>query len=545
MQPSPAAAGSELNEVARLLADFTAGKGDALHELRPLLHRVVVARTLSGAVKTHVVQALLLLDDPRVAEGTATGGPLLAKIRKLLESALAAHADGVGLPPPAKPAAQHLEFSPDALLAPDTDRALVEEFVIESREQLAIAEGALLALDGDPGDVAALDAMFRALHTIKGTSAFIGVEHVTELAHHAESLLARVRAGTAVCGGELANLLFRAIDMLDAILVAIETATDGEVAMLPDGFRELLVVLREEPARGAPPRGATTPRISGSVLRVRPIETTVRVRTSDLDRLAGVVRELMLTHDMLSRDTTVRDAAHAELGRKIAYAERLVCELDEVTNGIRNVAFAPTLQRLVRVARDTAYQSGKAIDLATDGDDVLVERATAEALADPLMHMVRNAVDHGIESPSERLQLGKRESGRLRIAARREGVELVIELADDGRGLDPEHLVRTAVERGLISPEAKLTDREAFALILRPGFTTATVVTGLSGRGVGMDVVRSAVATLGGSIAIDSRVGLGTTFTIRLPFRSQSASPGRTAPTDTWGELPRVIGLIA
>jgi two-component system chemotaxis sensor kinase CheA len=248
---------------------------------------------------------------------------------------------------------------------------------------------------------------------------------------------------------------------------------------------------------------------------------------------------------MLSRDGTMRSGAHPDLARKIAHAESLVFELDELANGMRHVTISSTIQKLARIARDAAYHSGKSIELVTQGEDVLVERATADALADPLMHMVRNAIDHGIEPANERIAVGKAPVGYLRIAAQRVGAELVIELADDGRGLDAKRLIAAAVFRGILAPNEVLSEREAFALILRPGFTTAEVVTGLSGRGVGMDVVRSSVESLGGSIDISSRAGEGTTFTIRLPFRTQPPRAERGNPVDTWGESPRMIGLIA
>jgi two-component system chemotaxis sensor kinase CheA len=528
---------SELTEVSARLDDLEAGRGDALAALRPALHRVVVAASFSGAVKTLIVQALLLLDDPRIGDGPS-GAPLLLKVRKLVQAARGAHAETGPVHPPSQ--SGRVEFSPDALLSPDTDRDLVDEFVLESREQLALAESALLALDSDPDDADALDMLFRALHTIKGTSAFLGVEHATELAHHAESLLARVRAGSAMCTGELSNLVFRSIDMLDAMLVAIERATDGETAMLPDGFRPLLANLRDGSSTDAP-LAAGQRRVSGQMRRLRVADTSVRVRSADLDRLVGVVRELVLTHSMLSRDSALRSAANQELARKIAHAERLAFELEEVATELRTVSFAASIQKLSRLARDLAYQSGKSIELITEGQDVLVERTMADALADPLMHMVRNAIDHGIESAEERSRAAKPETGQLRVTVRRLGTQLVIELSDDGRGMQAGRLVQAAVERGLISPDASLSDDEAYGLIFRAGFSTAAVVTDISGRGVGMDVVRANVESVGGSIEISSRVGRGTTFTIRLPFRSQ---PARTAQ-QSWVDSQRTIGLIA
>jgi two-component system chemotaxis sensor kinase CheA len=542
--PGAAPANPDLAELALRLPALAAGNAAVLRDLHPLLHRIVVAPTLSGSVKTLVVQALLLLDDPRVLHGAQQGvTPLVQKIRKLLESALAAHESGSGTPTPALGnALTRAEFTPDALLSPDTDPALVEEFVVEAREQLAIAEGALLILDADPGDMQAVDTMFRALHSIKGTSAFLGVEHATELAHHAESALERVRAGETTCTGPLSNLLFRTIDMLDAMLVAIESVADGDMALLPDGYRELLEVLRSEP--GCAPVAGKARRASGAMRVLRSSETTVRVRASDLHRLSELVEELSLSHAMVHRDPAIAVAANASLVRKIAHASHIALELQRVTTELHTVSFATILQRMARLVRDAAQQSGKSIELAGDGGELMLERATAELLTESLMHMVRNAVDHGIETRYLRETEGKPPTGSIRIIAQRIADLLVVEVSDDGRGLDPRRLARNAIDRGIVSADLQLSEQEAFALILRPGFSTAAAVTELSGRGVGMDVVRANVETLGGTIDIDSRQGKGTTFTIRLPFRSRP----RRGEVETWGEepmLPRTIGLIA
>ena len=543
MQDSSHAAASDLFEVARFVAALAAGDQDAPPPLRMALRRIIAARDIGGAVKTLAVQALLLVDDPRVADGRA-GGPLLAKIRRLVDAAVAAHQSRAN----ASAAPASVAFSPDALLQADADRDLVAGFVIESREQLQIAEAALLALDGDPADTASLDTLFRALHTIKGTSAFLGVEHATELAHLAESQLARLRSGAAACTGEISNLIFRSIDMLDAMLNAIDAAVGGEPAMLPDGYRALVAELSAGPSASG--RTPGTRHTSGQFRRVLGSDASVRVRAADLDRLAEMVRELVLTHAMISRDPTLRASAHQDLSRKIAYAERLAYEIEGVAGELRTVAFGATMQKLARLARDLAYQSGKSIELVTDGEDVLIERAMAEAIADPLLHMVRNAIDHGIEPPEERLRVGKREAGELCITAQRNGSQLVIEVSDDGRGIDTHRIAAAAIERGILDEGTRVSDAAAVELVFRPGFSTATVVTDLSGRGVGMDVVRTNVESVGGTVEVDTRAGHGTRFTIRLPFRSQ---PGRaTQPQSTqgsaWpatGATQRTIGLIA
>jgi two-component system, chemotaxis family, sensor kinase CheA len=516
MTPRAGAVASELAEIAVRLDELAAGNPSALDRLRPALHRVVVSPNAPASAKTLLVHALLLLDDPRVAGGTA-GAHLVAKIRKLVAGAAAADA---ATPSASQAPPVHAAFSPDALLAPDADRTLVDEFVIESREQLEVAEAALLVLDAEPDDARSLETVFRALHTLKGTSAFLGVEHVTELAHHGESLLTRVRSSAAAWTTEISNLLFRAIDMLDAMLCAMEGAREGDTAVVPEGYRELLASMRAH-AASAPGTPSGQQRTSGQFRRLLSGDLTVRVRADELDRLAGVVRELVLAQSMLARDVSLR--ANPDLARKSAFAERLAFEVEDMARELRTVPFAMTLQRLARMARDCAYQCGKTIDLTMEGDDIAIERVMADALADPLMHMVRNAVDHGLESPDERTRAGKSPVGRIAITARRAGHELFIELSDDGRGIDPRRLVRVAIERGFVSPDARLSDDDALALLFRPGFSTAPVVTDLSGRGVGMDIVRTNLDAVGGKIEIASRVGTGTTFTIRVPFRTQSA----------------------
>jgi two-component system, chemotaxis family, sensor kinase CheA len=532
MASGSAAVAPELNEIARRLGDLAAGDVRALGLLRPALHRVVVAPNYTGAVKTLLVQALLLLDDPRIIDGV-NGAPLLQKVRKLVTAALAADAHGSQ----AAIAPHATAFKPDALLPPDADRGLLAEFVVESREQLQIGESALLVLDSDPDDSGALDALFRAIHSIKGTSAFLGIEHITALAHHTEELLTRVRFEHLACTGELSNLVFRSIDMLDAMLVAIERVAEGDLATLPDGYRDLLAAVRQDPSSG-PTSNANGRRNSGQIKRLLSGDLTVRIRAVDLDRLTSVARELVLAQSMLARDASFH--GNPDLARKTAFAERLAFELEDIASELRTVSFASTLKKLTRLARDAAYQSGKSIELELEGDDVLIERVMADALADPLIHMVRNAIDHGIETPDERACAGKPAAGHLRIAAVRAGSDLLIEITDDGRGLDARRLVDVAVERGLMSADARPTEHEAFALVFRPGFSTASAVTEMSGRGVGMDVVRTNVDAIGGRIEIASRLGQGTTFTIRLPYRS------RTAPESqhTWRDSERSIDLF-
>lgn len=380
----------------------------------------------------------------------------------------------------------------ESLILPDAEPELIDDFAAEAREQLALAERALLALDRDPGDSESLDAVFGAFHTIKSTSAFFGIEHATELAHHAEALLALMRAGSATCAGAPADLLFRALDVLDAMLVALEYAGPGKPAPVPSEYRALVTELR----RASTDVTAAPFRAIAPVAQARPAggEHTIRVSAEELDRLDEIVVALTRAHAGLSREPALRSPVHADLARRLAHAERLMIALRESAAELRTVPFAPMARRLARAARDAAHRGGKTIEFVVQGEDMVIDRATAETLADPLMHMVRNAIDHGIEPADERVGAAKPAAGMILLHVERDGADLVIRLSDDGRGLGA---------------------READTLI-----------------GANLDA-------LGGTVDVDSVAGTGTAFTIRVPFRSAAPDAG------AWSEPPRTIGLIA
>ena len=245
---------------------------------------------------------------------------------------------------------------------------------------------------------------------------------------------------------------------------------------------------------------------------------SVRIRTERLDRLVDMVGELVIAHSMVRQDPTLTRAEHIELTRKVAHAGKIVRELQELAMALRMVPLKPTFQKLARVVRDTAQKSGKAVELIVAGEDTEIDRNMVDIIADPLVHMLRNGVDHGIESPDERVSKGKPRSGTLRLTASHAGGNVIVELRDDGAGLDRARILRKAVERGLVEEGTQLSDSDVYNLIFEPGFSTRDAVTDVSGRGVGMDVVRRNVQQLNGRVDITSTLGVGTTFTLRLPL---------------------------
>ncbi|MCC6430793.1 MAG: chemotaxis protein CheA, partial [Gemmatimonadaceae bacterium] len=247
-------------------------------------------------------------------------------------------------------------------------------------------------------------------------------------------------------------------------------------------------------------------------------DATIRVRTDRLDRLIDMVGELVIAQSMIAGDDSFGTGKAHELQRKVTHAGKIVRELQDLSMSMRMVPLRATFQKLARVVRDTSVKAGKTVQFVTEGDDVEIDRTLVDVLGDPLVHMVRNAVDHGTEPPDERERMGKPRLGAVRLSAYHASGNVVVELRDDGRGLYREKLVKKAIEKGLIESDKGMSDSDVFALIFAPGFSTAETVTDISGRGVGMDVVRRNLEAIRGRIDITSVPGQGTTFAIRLPL---------------------------
>lgn len=478
-----------------------------------------------------------------VAEDRAKnpGANLAAAIKLLAASSQTRAGDAPQVPSEPSPAAVSLSPPPppDATLQvvddanSEADAELVNEFVSESNEYVAAAEQALLVLEENPGDRPALDTVFRAFHTVKGVAAVLGFATVADFAHRAESLLTPIRDGRVRFGSEYATLSLRAVDMIRSLVGRTAATLQGQTFALPDGYAELMEAL-EHPERIAAdarpsrePRPAADARLAGEqATAVAPAvhptagtaEAWVRVRTDRLDQLMDIVGELVIAHAMVAADGRVTTDQSRDLARKVAHAGKTVRELQDLSLSLRMVPLRATFQKMTRVVRDTARRVGKRVELVTDGEETEIDRKLVDALADPLVHMVRNAVDHGIEPQDQRLRAGKPAAGTVRLFAYHAGGNVVVELSDDGRGLDRDQLIARAIEKGLIESADGLSDQDVFQLIFEPGFSTAAAVTDVSGRGVGMDVVRRAIESLNGRVDISSVKGRGTTFSVRIPL---------------------------
>ena len=498
---------STLDDLAGHLAAVAPNDSAALDELRQMLVQVS-GSTAVPALRVHCMGAIERLgaQPPLTVIETTL---LLDGLRGAVESATA---------------------DPSIALPADADIALITDFITESRDSLDASEAALLALDADPDDADAIDTVFRAFHTIKGTSAFLGLALITDLAHEAESLLSRARDRQIRCTGGYAGLALKAVDLLRTLLDGVKAATVGEAVMPAAGYRGLAARLHDPESFGISDverraewrafHDATKSASPNRETQAASTDTgdTVRVRVARLDHLIEMIGELVSAHSVLAQDPRIRDGAHRDLARRLSHAEGIARELQSIGLGMRMVPLRVHFQKIARLVRDLATKSGKLVAFAGEGENIEVDRTIVDLLGDPLVHMVRNSVDHGIELPDARASAGKSRTGQVRLSASRAGGNVVVELHDDGRGLDRARIVRKAVEKGLIASGDGMSDADVYRLIFAPGFSTAEQVTDVSGRGVGMDVVRRNIDRARGRVEIASSPGAGTTFTLRMPL---------------------------
>lgn len=395
---------------------------------------------------------------------------------------------------------------------------IVAEFLVESIESLDRLDRDLLALEREPGSREVLASIFRTVHTIKGTCGFLGFGRLERVAHAAESLLAGLRDGSRSMTPEIAEVLLRTGDalraMLDRIGASGAESEDAHDDLVRDLSR-LRAASAEQPAAPAVPAAAAATR---SERRGSVADTTIRVDVGLLDRLMTLVGELVLARNHLVQLADGGpDPALASASQGV---DRITAELQDGVMKTRLQPIRTAWAAFPRVVRDLAMALGKQARLETDGEDTELDRSIIEAIKDPLAHLVRNAIDHGIESPQERTAAGKPEEGVVLVRAYHEGGQVTIEVTDDGRGIDTTAIRTKAVEHGVLPADqaSRLSERQVIDLLFIPGFSTADHVTTLSGRGVGMDVVRTNIERVGGSIDVTGDPGRGTTLKIRIPL---------------------------
>lgn len=404
--------------------------------------------------------------------------------------------------------------------------AILQIFLLESVEQLAEMEEALIALEAQPEDEETLRRIFRIAHTLKGNASTLGYQEVERFAHTLEDLFERLLNRALPVTGGLITLLLQACDALREI---VADAAAGNDLLLPLHAALLSRLSQESPGATAEEEAAGLTlserrqrrfgRRQEDALHWTERAKTLRVSIEKLDHLLDLTGEItiargrfrQLLEDRDHRSWDVLLEAHRGM-------DRLCMELQEQIMKVRVVPIGPTFRQYLRAVRDLARAHGKVIRLSIQGEDVEVDTTVIEHLRDPLTHMVRNAIDHGIEPPEVRKDRGKNPSGRVTLRASHDAGNLVIQISDDGEGFNRDRILQQAIQRGMVTESPPLSDEEVFRLVLEPGFSTAETVTELSGRGVGMDIVRRNIETLRGFLAIASTKGEGSTLTIRLPL---------------------------
>jgi two-component system chemotaxis sensor kinase CheA len=425
---------------------------------------------------------------------------------------------------------------------PELDDDIIQEFVQEGSEQLADADTRLLDLEKNPRDEEALNAVFRSFHTIKGLAGFLNLEDLQTAAHASEDLLECARGRKLVLHGPALDLVFQATDVLEQLirqvgdsLVTRAWPPPGltRVPTLVDAIQSLLLEARESapPAsaldftaeRGGLPEHesaqAARATDAGERVRLESPDRSIRVDAQRLDHLVDLVGELVITESMVNRAASHGESGQRDLRRHMLRLDKITRELQELAGSLRMVPVQGLFRKMARLARDTAKKCGKEVVFEAFGEDTELDKTVVEKVADPLVHLVRNAIDHGLEAdPQERAQRGKPAPGRLQLRAFHKSGKIFIEVEDDGRGLNRAAIMDKAIATGLLRKDEVPAEHELFALICQPGFSTAAKVTAFSGRGVGMDVVKRNIVSMGGSLDIRSEPGKGTCFAMKLPL---------------------------
>ena len=444
----------------------------------------------------------------------------------------------------------------------DEDLEILVDFISEATENLDSIEISLLELEHDPTDNEIINNIFRPFHTIKGVSGFLGLKKINTLSHITENLLDCARSGDFLINEVATDAILESVDTLKQLLSRVEQGVENgvqqqdkdiDVNILKDKLKKLQISLSKENKQplgeilvekgvvdddtlasalqsqiDAPEKKLgeilieekkAAPKDIASALmdqgaRKKTIATQVKVNTEKLDNLVDYAGELVIAQSML-RQQASNDPA---LQQSVAQLGQIVTSMQNIAMSMRMIPIKATFMKMIRLVRDLSQKSGKKVDLNMAGEETEIDRNVVDALYEPMVHMIRNSVDHGIESKQDRQATDKPAIGNINLSAYHKGGNIIIEIEDDGKGLDKFGILEKAIDTNLVSKDADLTDEEIYNLILEPGFSTAKEVTDISGRGVGMDVVKGGIEKFRGQLSINSTPGKGTKFTISLPL---------------------------
>ena len=563
--------GDLLQQIATELAFVETGSADSLAAIAEFLAKLekLVGTPLPPAIAAEIATAAEFAKSVAAAGGVlaADAEKVLLKWYERLDKAcqdwLAAPDTQADAPEPAMP----LE------LGDDTE--LLNEFCNEGKDLLQDIEQGVLVLEENPASADTLNVVFRAFHTFKGGAGFLGLEPIKNLAHELESLLDAARRGDLTIDTYITELILAGRDALQQFLSEIGKrlggALKGEPISVPTSELIMRVKARlagESPAPAAKPEPmaaqpqaaaappssaplppaaaqapappALPPQTSAPVQPLAPpaakptpqkpaaaksgansnehLASFVKLDTGKLDVLVDLVGELVIAQSMVMQHPQVQSLNDRNLSRFMRQLQRITTDLQRNAMSLRMVEIRGAFQKMNRLVRDLSGVQGKQVQLVLSGEETEIDRNIVEELGDPLVHMVRNSVDHGIEMPEVRVAQGKPALGTVRLHAMHSGGGIVITISDDGKGLDKNRILAKAIQRGLIDADATPTEKEIFDLIFLPGFSTVDNITDISGRGVGMDVVRASISRLRGRVEVQSTLGQGSVVTIRLPL---------------------------
>lgn len=420
----------------------------------------------------------------------------------------------------------------------DFERELKIGFLDEAAQAIEEVEQCFLSLESVQDQAENINKIFRLAHNLKGSSKAVGFLQFGEFTHEFESFILKIKNNQLAITKNIVSLLLEGNDFLMHMVSGLKENLEAQYE-----FTDLLSKFKNPPedststtTKAPEPQVPSVENlievISPAVEEVSlsPIseekkvikkqtangEENIRVSISKLEKLVNFVGEMVILHSVIKEKASLSQSVG--LMKNIHELEKVGKEIQEISMGLRLVPIKPVFQKMNRIVRDTAAALGKNVELILHGEETELDKTILEKINDPLTHLVRNAVDHGVESPEKRLEKGKTEKANVYLRAFNRSGRLIIEVQDDGGGLNPEFLTNKAVQKGIIKEGSKLSDKEAYNLIFAPGFSTKEVVTDVSGRGVGMDVVKTNIQDLSGEVIIDSELGKGTKFQISLPL---------------------------
>jgi len=449
------------------------------------------------------------------------------------------------------------------------DESLLRDFINESFEYIGEIDVNILNLEQNPEDADYINAIFRPFHSIKGVASFLNLDEIRDLAHSLENLLDRARSRELAVTPALIDIVLDGSDTLKTMIADLQEVLNGDKArptkldiselqdrianidqqvdsevvsgdkvkkigdiLVEDGvitedvLEETLDIAQEPPqmkiGEALIEGGKATTKQVSQALRKQSRQvtetTSIRVDVQKLDDLIDMIGELVITQAMIKQNPAISENRDRKLFTDVAQLSSITSEIQRTSTSLRMTTIKQSFQRMARLVRDLSKNAGKKIVVDMVGEETEIDRNMVDEIYNPLVHMVRNSVDHGIEAPSERIKLGKPEQGLIQLKAYHKGGNVIIEISDDGRGLKKEKIVNKAMDNGLIENSDDMTEQEIYKLLFLPGFSTAEKITDVSGRGVGMDVVKQAVEKLRGRIDVYSKEGEGSTFRTFFPL---------------------------